>query len=127
MLLWNSVPFFCKNKRRVTFRDRAVNMSVNTLEPLLSNQIVVAVVAHKWAAGVACAVSSSGVGAGAAHQVPISLGKQCGRKNTCRIKKKLFTQLFDTKIFRNPHHHTQLIITRSAGNLNFLLPSCLTY
>lgn len=50
----------------------------------VTDQIIVAVVTDKRPAAVACAVSSSGIGAGIAHQISISLGEQRGGKDPCQ-------------------------------------------
>lgn len=49
-----------------------------------TDQIIVAVVTEKWPTAVACAVSSSGVGADIAHQISISLEEQRGGEDTCQ-------------------------------------------
>lgn len=54
---------------------------------LLANdayQVIVAVVADKRPAAVACAVCPSRVGTGVTHQVPISLREERGCKHTCQ-------------------------------------------
>lgn len=54
---------------------------------LLANdtyQVIVAVVADKRPAAVACAVCPGRVGTGVTHQVPISLREERGCEHTCQ-------------------------------------------
>lgn len=64
-----------------------------------TDQIIVAVVTNKWPTAVACAVSSSGIGAGIAHQVSISLGEKGGGEDTCQWQSGRLINIFIKRLY----------------------------
>lgn len=64
-----------------------------------TDQIIVAVVTNKWPTAVARAVSSSGIGAGIAHQVSISLGEESGGEDACQWQWGRLINIFRKRLY----------------------------